>query len=139
MKLLRICFYTLIGSFVTLGCAPAIRSIASFDDKKFFDESPSIVSYQERYFLRFVYTTSEPFAHFMMCDSKIKNDSLFYYLPVTSSSGDRRGQIQFQEVVGKDKTQIIKKGKVFWKEPNGNLVLMKVEQVKTGEVQLLPK
>ena len=138
MKLLRICFYIFIGFVVTLGCAPAVRSIASFDDKKFFDESPSIVYHQDRCFLRFVYTTKS-FAHFMMCESKIKNDSLLYYLPVTSSSGDRRGQIQFQEVVGENEVQIIKKGKVFWKEPNGNFVLMKVEQVKTVEVRLLPK
>ena len=122
---------------IVSGCV-STKSIASLNDKRYFKESPSIVSYQDNYFLRFVHT-NETFAFYMWCDSKVKGDTLIYYLPVTTSSGDQRGKTQFQEIVKADEIEIIKKKNVYWAEPDESLVKMLIEQLKEEEIKLLPK
>lgn len=137
MKIRKSVFCILLGLLVLTGCS-STSSIASFSDKNYFKESPSIITYQDKYFLRFVYT-DESFAFFMMCDSKIKSDSLIYYLPVTTSSGNLIGKIQFQEIIKENEIEIIKKKKVFWEEPDESYVLMMIERIKDEEINLLPK
>jgi hypothetical protein len=121
---------------IFVGCT-STKSITSHNNIKYFKESPSIVSYQTRYFLRFVYS-DESSAFFMMCESKVKNDSLIYYLPVTTSSGNLSGKPQFQEIIKENEIDIIKKKKIFWEEPDGSHVPMTIEQLKDEEIKLLP-
>lgn len=131
-------YCALIGVLILSGCVSS-SSIASLNDRDYFKESPKIVTYEGRYFMRFVYPDPEGFVFFMMADSKVNNDSLIYYLPVTTSSGNMRGRVQFQETVKANEIEIIKKNRVFWEEPNGSLVAMDVGQLKAEEIGLLPK
>src|SRR5690606_28473472 len=89
--------FCLIIILVTVTGCVSTKSISSYNDKTYFKESPKIVSYKDRYFLRFVYP-NDTFAFFMMCESKINADTLIYYLPITTSSGNLRGKIQLQEI-----------------------------------------
>ncbi|HEY9082906.1 MAG TPA: hypothetical protein VIN73_06210 [Vicingaceae bacterium] len=115
--------FCLIIVLVTVTGCVSTKSISSYNDKTYFKESPKIVSYKDRYFLRFVYPDNT-FAFFMMCESKINADTLIYYLPVTTSSGNLRGKIQFQEIFKANEIEIIKKKNVYWEEPDGSLVVM---------------
>lgn len=137
IKLYRNILCIIIALMSVVACTSS-RSISSLNNKSYFKESPSIVSYQTRYFLRFVYS-DESFAFFMMCESKLKNDSLVFYLPVTTSSGDLRGKTQFQEIIKENEIDIINKKKVFWEEPDGSYVSMEVEIISDEEIELLPK
>lgn len=137
MKIFGEIFCVLLGLLVMTGCI-STKSIASLEDKNYFKESPSIITYQDKFFLRFVYT-DESFAFFMMCDSKIKNDSLIYYLPATTSSGNLTGKTQFQEIIKENEIEVIKKKRVFWEEPDESYVSMTIEQIKDEEIDLLPK
>ena len=137
MKIRKSIFCIIIGLIIVTGCV-STKSIASINNKKYFKESPSIVSYQEKYFLRFVYS-DETFAFYMACESKVNSDTLIYYLPVTTSSGDLRGKTQFQEIIKANEIEIIKKENVYWEEPDESLVKMMVEQLKDEEIELLPK
>lgn len=119
------------------GCI-STKSIASLNDKRYFKESPSIVSYQGKYFLRFVYT-DQTFAFSMSCESKVRRDTLIFYLPVTTSSGDLRGKTQFQEVFKANEIEIVKEENVYWEEPDESLVKMSIEPLKLEEIELLPK
>jgi len=137
MKIRKSIFCIIIGLIIVSGCV-STKSITSINNKKYFKESPSIVSYQEKYFLRFVYS-DETFAFYMACESKFNSDTLIYYLPVTTSSGDLRGKTQFQEIIKANEIEIIKKENVYWEEPDESLVKMMVEQLKDEEIELLPK
>ena len=137
MKIRKSIFCIIIGLIIVSGCV-STKSITSINNKKYFKESPSIVSYQEKYFLRFVYS-DETFAFYMECESKVNSDTLIYYLPVTTSSGDLRGKTQFQEIIKANEIEIIKKENVYWEEPDESLVKMMVEQLKDEEIELLPK
>ncbi|MEP1097434.1 MAG: hypothetical protein ABJG78_20115 [Cyclobacteriaceae bacterium] len=139
MKIRRTMFCVLFGLLIVSGCT-STKSIASLNNGEYFKESPTIASYKGRYFMRFVYSDNEGvFAFFMMPQSKVNSDSLIYYLPVTSSSGDLKGKTQFQEIIKENEIEIIKKKKVFWEEPDGSLVVMFIEQLKDEEIKLLPR
>ncbi len=129
--------FCLIIVLVTVTGCVSTKSISSYNDKTYFKESPKIVSYKDRYFLRFVYP-DDTFAFFMMCESKINADTLIYYLPVTTSSGNLRGKIQFQEIFKANEIEIIKKKNVYWEEPDGSLVVMPIEQLNNKEIELIP-
>jgi len=137
MKVRKNVLCIIFGLMIFFGCE-STRSISSFNNKRYFKESPSIVSYQDKYFLRFVFT-DETFAFYMWCESKVKNDTLIYYLPVTTSTGDRSGKIQFQEIFKANEIEIILNKNVYWEEPDESLVKMLIEPLKDEEIELIPK
>jgi hypothetical protein len=136
MKIWKNIYYTIIGLMIVSGCV-STKSITSHNNKKYFKESPSIVSYQDKYFLRFVHS-DETFAFYKYCVSKVNSDTLIYYLPMTTSSGDLRGKTQFQEIIKANEIEIIKKKNVYWEEPDESHVPMTIEQLKDEEIKLLP-
>lgn len=127
---------TLLGLVLFWSCTTT-KSIASYSDKSYFEESPSIITYKGKYFLRFVYS-KEPFAFYMHCESKIKGDSLIYFLPVRTSSGNLSSSVQFQEIIKPKFIETVESKNVFWQEPDGSLIHMKTGQIEKEEIELLP-
>ena len=136
MKSGKVAFVVVLLVALVSACI-STKSIASLNDRDYFQESPTIVTNQESYYLRFVYP-EKSFAFFMQCESKVKGDSLIYYLPVTTSSGNLRGQTQFQEILEENELRIVKLGNVFWEEPDGSLVSMEFSEISSDEIELLP-
>jgi hypothetical protein len=90
--------------------------------------------------MRFVYSDNDgAFAFFMMPESKMNGDSLIYYLPVTTSSGNYKGRTQFQEIIKVNEIEMVKKKNIFWEEPDGSHVAMRLGPLKDEEIELLPK
>jgi hypothetical protein len=113
--------------FFVVGCS-STQSISFHVDNKYFKESPLIVHTESRFFLKFVYSDSENASGFAMyTESNIENDSLIFYLPVTTSSFNMRGKTQYEEITSDEKIKIIAEGNVFWKQPDNSLVRMNVE------------
>lgn len=107
-------------------------------DTAYFKESPSIVRCDTSYYLRFRYAEGKDKWHFyMMTWSTIKGDSLVFYLPCTSSSGYCDGKLQFEGIEGKAKTDLAKKGKAYFLEPDKTYIPLAVEKIREEEVHLL--
>ena len=112
------------------GCSPSC--IASVNDPGWFKEGPKMVTRDGRYFFRFRYSEhpDSRFAFFMMAWSTIRNDKLIFYIPVTTSSGNCKGRLQFEEIVSQDKLSLAKKGSVYWMEPDGTLIPLEIKPME---------
>ena len=86
-------------------------------------ESPTIVTKDNRYFIKFRYGKD---AFLFTIQSKIENDKLILYLPVTTSTGHPGGRVSIQEITESNELALVKSGKIFWEEPDKNLILLKV-------------
>lgn len=121
----------LMGLFITslliTACSATSKGIVSIDDKKYFSEEPKIVTKQNRYFIRFRYSD---FPYYMSADSKIETNKLIIYIPGTTSTGNAKGKLQFEEIVSEAKIKLIREGAVFWEEPSKKLVPLKIEDMK---------
>jgi hypothetical protein len=117
----------LILLLMIAGCASASISM---NDQDLLMESPKIVTKQGMYFIRFRYAESPSFVFYMMTWSKIRDNKLIFYIPVTSSSGDLRGVVQFEEIVSPKKIDLIKKDLVFWQEPDKKLIPLEIDTMK---------
>ncbi|MDA3863675.1 MAG: hypothetical protein PF689_07365 [Deltaproteobacteria bacterium] len=113
--------------FLILGCASARISI---NDKEIFMESPKIVVKEDRYFLKFRYAESPKFVFYAMTWSKIQGNKLIFYMPCTSSSGNLRGVVQYEEIVSPDKIDLIKKQSVYWENPENKLIKLVVGEME---------
>jgi len=81
------------------GCA-VNRSITNLNNDIFFRQPPKIVVIENQYFIRFVYSDRDDAHRFAMStESKVVNNSLIFYLPVTTSSYDMSGRTQFEEII----------------------------------------
>lgn len=116
-------------TFLIVGCF-STSGVISLENKSYFKEIPKIVIKKDRYFLRFRYSETEKFTFFMMTNSKIKDDKLIFYLPVTTSSGNLKGKLQFEEILTQKKIALIKEGLVFWEEPDKQLIPLKIENME---------
>ena len=130
----RIIFpFIIIPLLSIIGCvSPGI----SMHDLGIFSESPKIVTHDGRYFLRFRYGNDERVFYFITW-SNIKNEKLIFYVPATSSSGDPRGRVQFEEIADKGKIDYIRRGEVYWEEPSGDLIPLKIDSMKES-IESLP-
>jgi hypothetical protein len=117
----------LTASLLITACFSTLEGTVSIDDKSYFSEEPKIVTRENRYFLRFRYS-DYPF--YMSADSKIESNKLIFYIPVTTSTGNAKGKLQFEEIISEEKIKLIKEGAVFWQEPSKKLVSLKIEDMK---------
>ena len=111
----------ILGSGILLmSCQPRMASLGSlYDSTRFFKEAPSIVYKDSSYAIRFRYAQGPNAQHFfMMLSSKIKDDSLIFYLPCTSSSGWCDGKVQLEPIVDPAKKRLIRQNKAFFLEPD---------------------
>lgn len=116
----------LILFVITASCASPWR--VGFDERQRFEESPKIVEYDNRYFLRFRYSDAPDGYHFAMFGaSRIKNDTLLFYIPASTSSGYLKGVVQFEEIISPRKIELIEQRVVFWEGENRVLTPMVVE------------
>jgi hypothetical protein len=128
-------YLILLIAITLIGCTTT-HSVAELNDELFFKESPKIVTDGNQYFLRFVYSDKEGAWGFAMyTSSEIYNDSLIFYIPVTTSSGNLRGRVQFEEIKSSEKIKIIKKEKVFWKEKNGTFIPLVIHRMTNEELK----
>jgi hypothetical protein len=125
--------FLIISILAALSGCTSSRSITSLNNELYFKESPKIIVIEDSYYLRFIYSDTQNANGFaMFTESKIINDSLIFYLPVTTSSFNRKGMTQFEEIITKNKIEIIKNGKVFWKNPDESIIHMEIQQSKEG-------
>lgn len=114
------------------------NSFVSYNDGRYFKEYPKIVSKDNRYFLRWRYADNgNKGLFFMMSTSEIKNDTLQFRVPTSSSSGNLNGKLQFEEVTVPMKIQKIKENKVVWKDPDGKTTPLKVEALTIEDEAVL--
>ena len=106
------------------------HGIVSIDDKNYFSEPPKIVTTDSRYFLRFVYSDANNIAMYSMTNSKIVGSKLIFFIPVITSTGNAMGKLQYEEIVDDKKIRLIKKGSVYWENPDKKLVPLKIEVLK---------
>jgi hypothetical protein len=111
------------------GCSNT--SIMSYKDKSYFLESPHIVKVKNKYFLKFQFSDNQNYypAFAMNTWSKIKNNKLLFYIPATTSSGDRSGIIQYEQIINKKKITLLENNSVYWVEPNNTLIKLQVLNV----------
>lgn len=109
--------YFVILLLLSSACASPWR--VSYDDRERFEEAPKIVKIDERYFIRFRYSDEERGMHFVMfTDSRIKHDTLLFFIPASTSSGYRKGVVQFEEIKSPKKIVMIEQKLVFWEGEN---------------------
>ena len=107
--------------------------IVSSTDKGYFTDSPEIVSYGTRYFLRWKYADN---AHYyMFAHYEMKNQQLEFFIGSTTSTGDAAGKLHFQEIKGSDELLKIELKKAFWREPNGNLSPLAFNLLNENEIK----
>ncbi|MBN1501364.1 MAG: hypothetical protein JW982_14485 [Spirochaetes bacterium] len=105
----------------------------SVNDSSIFTDTPVIIISNSRYFLNFSY------AEKLCCystESKIKNDSLIFFLPAERNSGNPEIKSVYEEITTPEKISLIKSGKVFWEEPDGNLIkleILRTDKEVTGQ------
>jgi len=118
---------TLLTASLLITACSTLNSIVSIDDKRYFSEQPKIVTRENRYFLRFRYSD---YHYYMSADTKIETNKLIFYIAGLTSTGDAKGKLQFEEIVSKEKINLIKEDAVFWEEPSKKLVPLKIEDMK---------
>jgi len=111
------------GTFILMMMLPGCRTTSKivFDDKKYFQEPPKIVTSADRFFLRWVYADDQQPLFAMFSESRIKKDSLFFYIPVTTSTGKVNGRLHLEEIKNPQKLSFIQQHKAFWINPDGSL------------------
>ena len=122
---------TIILMMLLLGCTTTSK--IRFDDKKYFQEPPKIVTSGNRFFLRWVYAADQQHLFAMFSESKIMRDSLFFYIPVTTSSGKLNGRLHLEELRAQEKLIFISGSKAFWRNPDGSLNVLKLEPMSAEE------
>jgi hypothetical protein len=105
----------------------------SVADPEYFKEPPTIVTIDDKYFLRFVYTDKGSFVYFMATQSRIKGDKLLFYIPATTSSGSKHGQVQFEEIRTDDKIRLIREKLAYWINPDGTTVTLRMGPLNEAE------
>jgi len=103
-------------------------------DNNYFSGTPGIIIFHDQYFLKFRYSSDEGLHFFMITNSKIENNKLIFYISATSSSGEMTGKTQYEEIIQNDKISLINRSLVFWEEPDGKLVSIRV--VKNGNCDI---
>jgi hypothetical protein len=124
-------FIVTIGLLILMGCVANSR--IGFDDKKYFQEPPKIVTSGNRFFLRWVYADDQQPLFAMFSESKIMKDSLFFFIPVTTSSGRENGKVHLEEIIDSQKLVYISQNRAFWRNPNGSLNVLKVAPMSHEE------
>lgn len=115
--------------FLITACASPWR--VGFDERQRFEESPKIVEHDNRYFLRFRYSDDPKGYHFAMFGaSRIKNDTLLFCIPASTSSGYLKGVVQFEEVISPRKIELIEQGIVFWEGEHRLLTPIAIERAQ---------
>ena len=105
----------------------------SMDDPLYFQEKPKIVLRDGKYFVEWVYGS---YGFYFYPEVKLKGDHVVCSLSGTTSSGARTGRKGAIEVKIKNDAmrQLIEKGEVFWREPDGNLVRLAVRSASEDEI-----
>ena len=124
-------FIVVAGLLVLMGCTTISK--VGIDDKKYFQEPPKIVTSGNRFFLRWVYAADQQHLFAMFSESKIMRDSLFFYIPVTTSSGKLNGRLHLEEIREQEKLIFISGSKAFWRNPDGSLNVLKLEPMSAEE------
>ena len=94
-------------------------------DGELFEERPIIVIEEGKYFME--WTQGEwPYAFFPT--TRIKEEKVIFYVSVTTSSGNRTGQLNRQEIKKMKYIEKILMNQAFWKEPDGSLVKLEIER-----------
>ena len=126
---------TIILMMLLLGCTTTSK--IRFDDKKYFQEPPKIVTSGNRFFLRWVYADHQQPLFAMSSESRIKNDSLLFYIPATTSSGNVNGRLHLEEIKDPQKLSFIQQHKTFWLNPDGSLKSLNPESMSQQEFKQL--
>jgi hypothetical protein len=119
-------FIVLIFAFALVACSTQ-RSVMSFSDRSYFKEPPKIVTKGDKYYLRFVYTDQGSFAYFMMTESRVKEDRVIFFIPSTTSSGKKHGEVQYEAIENNEKIRLIREKRAFWVNPDETTVTLRVE------------
>ena len=123
-------------SYFFVACS--LKGFIALNDEYYFSESPKIVTKENRYFLRFRYSDAEnAWGFYMFTESIMKEDKVIFYIPATTSTGDKRGRLQFEEIISEGKIDFIKKGAVFW-EVEGKLTPLMIEVMSEDLDSVMP-
>jgi hypothetical protein len=123
----------LIFCATALGACSSQRSIMSFSDRSYFKEPPNIVTKDDRYYLRFVYTDQGSFAYFMMTQSKVRENKVVFFIPSTTSSGKKHGDVQYEEIRNEDKIKLIREKRAFWINPDKTMITLRIAPLDEEE------
>lgn len=105
----------------------------SFSDRSYFKEPPKIVTKDDRYYLRFVYSDEGSFAFFMMTQSKVREDKVVFFIPSTTSSGKKHGEVQYEEIRSDEKIKLIREKKAYWINPDEKMITLRIEPLNEEE------
>jgi hypothetical protein len=124
-------FYSML--LIQFNCITS-KGMISVYDNNYFSDTPGIIICHDQYYLKFRYSNDEGLHFFMITNSKIENNKLIFYISATSSSGEMTGKTQYEEIIQNDKISLINRSLVFWEEPDGKLVSIRV--VKNGNCDI---
>jgi len=91
----------------------------SINDSRIFTQPPAIVLRDNNYFIEFKYGKN---SFYFDIASKIQDNKIIFYLPVTTSSGNMHGKLHSDKITDPIIISLIEQGQVFWEEPNGKLI-----------------
>ncbi|MBC7450099.1 MAG: hypothetical protein H7259_01270 [Cytophagales bacterium] len=128
----------LFGLILLLAGCTSNKSITALHNALYFKDSPVIATTSNRYFLRFRYSDDvNALRYYMSTSSEIRNDTLIFYIPATSSTSNVSGQLQFEEIITQEKINGIKHKNVYWQEPDGTLSAMNIEPLNEEELLII--
>jgi hypothetical protein len=131
----RLIILLLLSSLLISGCISSGKGMIAASDENYFKEFPKIVTHEGKYYLRFRYADKPLF--YMYASTKIQDNTLVLYIPVTTSTGYRAGKLHYQEIGLQEQIKLAKEDAVFWENPGGQLVQLKVEPMNEEDIEMI--